>query len=1352
MLRRLLFGALVVFIALATLLTVLLGTEPGTRWVIQQGSALAPGELRIEQVEGTLLRGVILQGIRFEDEAASARLERLEVRINANALFLARLAITRLELHGLDLHTRPDPDPAPADPLQIPEAIRLPLAIDLSPARFTDLRLSFGDTDPLVIHEIRLAASADRDAARIRTLTVDAADFALDLSGRAGLALPYPMQADLAWRVRLPEPAALGLDDETAHGRVRVEGDLERLTLNHSIEAPVRLSGEGELRSLLDEPAWELLHRWEAFTWQIPEQGAIAVDAGSLLSVGSLDDHRLELLTSVTPLDYPAQRIELTGRGDAEHLAELSLALSGDAGRLTLAGAVRWLPGPAWDLALTGRDLDPGLASPELPGRLDLDTRVTGALDEDGGLSLDLLGLDLSGVLRGETLRLNGEARVRDTGISTPGLTLTVDGGRLTLEGSGGWAPHPHWDLRLAARDLDPGPWLEDWPGRLDLDLNTAGRLEPDLAVHGEVHLTRLQGQLAGHRVSGRGEAALRGHGLSTPGLQLDVDAARLSVSGEAHWAPELRWDLRLAGDNLDPGLIDPQLTGRLNLRAASEGRLDPETGASASLQLERLDGRLRDYPVSARGSARVIEGRRLTTPGLEARLGANRLELRGEAALDAADLHYRLDAPELSALWPGLRGRLAGQGRLAGHWRQPDLDLALEGQALGFEAWSLERLALEARGGLEPQRPLVLNLVVNEVALDGDTLVESLLLSGRGHAESHELNLSARTVEGNVGLGLRGRLTEAPGWAGRITRFNLTETRLGTWSLDGRPALEADAERARLAPLCLTQEAARLCLEGERTPQTGLQARLDLDDLSLAWLADVLPENLELEGLLSANARLALKDSLSVQLQAAAPETLMHVLLLDGDRETIPFRDLNLEAGLSDGRLEARTTLSFLEAGQASARLIAIPEGDTHRLDGQARADLTELRWLEVFAPQVRDLRGRLQADLALAGTLADPEFRGRVSLAEGRMMIPDAGLELTDLSLQAAADGLDRLSLDGRVRSGPGELRLNGELGLTGTGEPWAHLTLAGERFQALRLPEARVFISPDLAMALTGREIRLTGALVVPEANIELRELPPQAVSVSRDEVIVDADAPAAPPLEIHSRVNVTLGERVSLSGFGLSARLEGQLDVEDSPARPTRVEGEIRILDGRYRAYGQNLIVERGVLVFQGPADNPGLDIRAVRRVPAHDVTAGLAIGGTLQDPRSRVFSTPAMEDSEAMSFLLTGRPLSGASESDANVLAAAIASFGLEQGGMMAQQIGQAVGLDEFTVDAEGDLDQSALMMGKYLSARLYVRYSVGLFERASSLMLRYTLTRSLSLETQTSGEAQSMDLIYRRER
>ncbi len=1352
MIRRLIFGALIAFIALATLLTVLLGTEPGTRWLIKTGAGFVPGTLEVERVEGTFLRGLRLTRITFEDDTVTARLALLEVRVNAAALFAGQLAVTRLNADGLDLHVRPDPEPAPPEPFRLPESVVLPLAIDLSPARFSDLTITLGDAPPVQIHEIRLAASIDRAAADIGTLVVDAPDFGLDLTARTALAMPYAVNAELRWRARLPEPVAEGLDAGEARGRIVLDGTLEHLGIRHRVEAPVRITGEGNLRDLPGTPAWDLLHRWEALTWRQPGYGAVELAAGELHSEGTPSEFTVTLDTGITLPDLPSQRIRLTGRGDTGAFSELALEVDGDAGRLALEGAAGWLPHPVWDIAVQGRDLDPGAVNAAFPGRLNLDARVAGRLDEAGTPDVQVDELDLTGILLDQALQLTGNARISGTDMTTPGLVLKVNGGTLDVAGRVGWQPQPHWDLRLRGEELDPGPWAPEWPGRLALALESRGRLEPDHAVHGELHLERLEGRVADHAIHVRGDAALLGHGLSTPDLQVTVDEARLRIAGEAGWAPIPRWDLRVEADNLDPGLIRPELAGRLSMRGQSEGRLDPEYGVDARIELEHLEGTLQEFPVSAEGSARLEEGRRVTTPGLEVRLGENRLNLRGFAQRDAADLHYRLEAPALDALWPGLRGTLHGDGRLAGDWHRPDLDLRLEGAGLGYEGWSLDSLALEAGGTLQPDAPLTLTLDAAGLTLDERVIARTARLDGRGHADAHRLGLDVRTDEGDLELRLEGRVTDAPGWSGRIAGLDLTGTPLGDWRLAAPARLDADARQGRLAPLCLTRDAARLCLEGDRQTAEGLSALLDLSDLPLEWLALWLPENVAVDGSLSAGARLRHDDAgLTVESRAGIDRGELHVLGLDGERQTIPFRDVSLEAELDRGVMDARAALSFLERGQADAELRLTPEGDTHRLSGRARADLQELRWLEVAVPQVRDPEGRLRGDLDLSGTLAAPDFRGELRLTDARALIPELGLELTDMHLRAAAEGLDRLTLDGGVRSGPGELELAGEAGVTPEGIPWAEMRLQGERFEAVRRPEAQVLISPDLNMELAARNVDISGRLAVPEARIELRELPPQAVSVSRDEVIVDAQE-VEPPWHVRTSVTLTLGEQVHLSGFGLSGRLAGEVAVEDSPARPARVEGEIRIEDGRYRAYGQNLNVERGVLVFQGPADNPGLDIRAVRRVPAYNVSAGLAIGGTLQDPRSRVFSTPAMEDSEAMSYLLTGRPLSGASEADANVLAAAIAAFGVEQGGMLTAQIGHAVGLDEFTLDAEGDMDQSALMMGKHLSSRLYMRYTVGLFERASSLMLRYSLSRTLSLETRTSDEAQSMDLIYRLER
>ena len=43
------------------------------------------------------------------------------------------------------------------------------------------------------------------------------------------------------------------------------------------------------------------------------------------------------------------------------------------------------------------------------------------------------------------------------------------------------------------------------------------------------------------------------------------------------------------------------------------------------------------------------------------------------------------------------------------------------------------------------------------------------------------------------------------------------------------------------------------------------------------------------------------------------------------------------------------------------------------------------------------------------------------------------------------------------------------------------------------------------------------------------------------------------------------------------------------------------GTVSTVGGSYRGYGQSLVIERGVVNFQGPLDAPGLNIVALRIV-------------------------------------------------------------------------------------------------------------------------------------------------------
>jgi translocation and assembly module TamB len=464
------------------------------------------------------------------------------------------------------------------------------------------------------------------------------------------------------------------------------------------------------------------------------------------------------------------------------------------------------------------------------------------------------------------------------------------------------------------------------------------------------------------------------------------------------------------------------------------------------------------------------------------------------------------------------------------------------------------------------------------------------------------------------------------------------------------------------------------------------------------------------------------------------------------------PYRDLRLEVRVDEESMQAEMGLSFLEAGSAQASLQLRPEAESYRMDGRILAALDDLEWAGTLTPKVRDIRGRLNLDLALGGTLSEPAIEGFVRLEGGRALIPEAGLELEVPHLAAEIESTENIRLSGELRSGDESLHLEGDFGFAPEQGPRAEIWIQGENFLAVNRPDIRARLSPDLTVELDAERLSVRGEIVVPWARILPPDLPPGAVTVSRDAIVVGEEEEPGTGLPLDIRVRVLLGEDVRLQAFGLNAHLTGDIDVIDIQDRPPQILGEVSVLEGNYRAWGQNLAVEEGLILFQGPPDTPALNIRAVRNIPEHNVVAGLEITGTPQQLQSRIFSEPPMDDTEALAFLVTGRPLSGASRSDGNLLAGAAALWGLERGNLITQRLGNELGLDSVEIDTSEGFGQSALTLGKYLSPRLLLRYSLSLFDNSSRVTLRFELTPALSIETTSSALNQTIDLIYRIER
>jgi translocation and assembly module TamB len=83
--------------------------------------------------------------------------------------------------------------------------------------------------------------------------------------------------------------------------------------------------------------------------------------------------------------------------------------------------------------------------------------------------------------------------------------------------------------------------------------------------------------------------------------------------------------------------------------------------------------------------------------------------------------------------------------------------------------------------------------------------------------------------------------------------------------------------------------------------------------------------------------------------------------------------------------------------------------------------------------------------------------------------------------------------------------------------------------------------------------------------------------------------------------------------------------------------------------------------------------------------------------------------------------------------------------------MLAMSLAPSIGLDEARVETGTQQNKAQLVVGKYLSPKLYVGYGIGLYEPISTLRLRYLLTSRWSIEAIT-GDQQSTDLLWRIER
>nr|WP_282452823.1 translocation/assembly module TamB domain-containing protein [Lysobacter sp. CAU 1642] len=543
-----------------------------------------------------------------------------------------------------------------------------------------------------------------------------------------------------------------------------------------------------------------------------------------------------------------------------------------------------------------------------------------------------------------------------------------------------------------------------------------------------------------------------------------------------------------------------------------------------------------------------------------------------------------------------------------------------------------------------------------------------------------------------------------------------------------------------RVEPQCLVSDEARLCLRSLEPGAPGEAAPLEiqLDDLALTRLAALggAPENLRIEGRLSARARLRTAPSIELLgVEGGLDGGSVVDEALETPQRLVAWSAARWGLRSEDGRWKIKAGADLLPGGQLRLQLDADAAAplDSSRWDGSLEVDIDQLQALALLAPDVTAAKGALRGSLRWSPGLAP---QGEIALQDFSARIAALGIQLRDSSL-SLRQGENGLLLDGLLDTGEGPLRVEGEV--QPGAEARARIRLAGEGVLVADTRRLALRASPDLEIRWRGGQLILRGKVAIPSALIDLERIE-AGVQPSPDVVVLDPrearQGAAAMPLD--ASVQVVLGEAVKLSGFGFDGRISGTLNIREQPGRSMRGRGTLQ-LSGSYRAYGQELEIERGRLLFASSAlDNPGIDLRARR--PLREVEVGVEVRGPARNPRLSLWSRPSMDQAEALSWLVLGQPLASATEADGAQLGQAAAAVG---GNLLAARIGGRLGFDTFGVSDSEALGGAAFTVGKYLSPKLYLSYGVGLFDEGTVVTLRYLISRHFDIELESARESRA---------
>lgn len=734
------------------------------------------------------------------------------------------------------------------------------------------------------------------------------------------------------------------------------------------------------------------------------------------------------------------------------------------------------------------------------------------------------------------------------------------------------------------------------------------------------------------------------------------------------------------------------------------------------------------------------------------------------------------------------ITGKIDLDGKIAGKFLKPSVALKFSSENLAMKnAFSFEKITADIEENLDLASfgfsgNAVLEAKGVKTSEDGAPLEAKAEL--KGNQASHTLQASASQGDDlSAFIYLNGSLEKNLKYTADVQWLKLA-TPFGTWRAVSPFQVIADtfsSQKISFNKITVSKDNASISLKPGwvSTSNGSMDVHAVLRNFDLSMLRQYLPEDIRVFAKFNGEVTAVSDASGKKDIKA---EILSKNAMVTRDGKSTRFKKLQLTANTDAARVaHAALLLDGGSYGSIEAKtdleLDSLNKNVTKEL-GKLTINNLDSALFEPFVSGVSVFKGKLNADVRYFGNFIQDDFYpiGSVAFNDGKVITDTELLKAEDINLRLNFDQ-NKTTVDGGMKIGGGDTTISGALYQSTDGVktylPTGHIKILGKQLvlflngmgQATLDAMFMANISRDTSPGASEKAVRMDvkGKVRVPDAGIVIKQIDSTALTPTGD-VIVTTKAKEQESLDaaktetegktpkIGIDLNVDIGPRVSLKAFGLKTMVEGSLYVGNTQDKSGQmlVKGHVDLVNGTFKSFGQNLVISRGNIAFDGAASTPSINFEAIRNPEAikdgSGVRAGLRVVGTPSRLKMKLFSEPELSDEEKLSYIMNGTGMSESSGSQASAMAMVL-NAGVGTAGGQMQGFAESVGLKDFSMESTGSEQDTQVAMSAHITDKLKISFGYGIFTAVSEVKLRYELLNQLFIQFATST-GNAIDLFY----